>query len=173
MTGAAKRVFLESVGWIVLVVGIAAIPLPGPGLLIVFAGLALLSRQYEWADKRVEPVRLKALRGAAESVETWPRIVVSCLAALVIAACGVLWILDPPVPGWWMLPEFTWLTGGIWTGLTQVGSAIFAFGLIVYSYRRFHGHPDEVAALDEEIAALRNKSADKHRTSEDSGAGRT
>jgi hypothetical protein len=154
MTETAKRIAFETAGWALLLVGIAAIPLPGPGLLGVFAGLALLSRQYDWADRRVEPVRLKALRGAADGVETWPRIVLSCLAALALAGFGVLWILGPEVPGWWPLPELLWLPGGMWTGITQVASAIFALGLIVYSYRRFHDNQDEIDELDEKIAAL-------------------
>ena len=40
MTGTAKRIVLETAGWVLLLVGIAAIPLPGPGLLGVFAVLA-------------------------------------------------------------------------------------------------------------------------------------
>ena len=155
MTGTAKRIVLETAGWVLLLVGIAAIPLPGPGLLGVFAGLALLSKQYDWADRRVEPVRLRALRSAAEGVETWPRIVLSCLAVLVLAGCGVLWIVGPAVPEWWPLPELLWLPGGIWTGVTQVGSAIFALGLIIYSYRRFHDNQDEIDELDQQIEALK------------------
>ncbi len=154
MTRTAKRIALETAGWALLLVGIVAIPLPGPGLLGVFAGLALLSQQYEWADRRVEPIRLRALRSAAEGVETVPRVVLSCLAALVLAGAGVLWILSPPVPGWWLLPELLWLPGGMWTGLTQVGSAIFALGLIVYSYRRFHDNQAEIDELDQQIDAL-------------------
>ena len=61
MTGAAKRVVLEGLGWLLLLLGIAAIFLPGPGLLGVFAGLALLSQQYDWAERRVEPVKVRAL----------------------------------------------------------------------------------------------------------------
>ena len=61
MTGAAKRIVLETLGWVLLLLGIAAIFLPGPGLLGIFAGLALLSQQYDWAERRVEPVRLRAL----------------------------------------------------------------------------------------------------------------
>ena len=57
MTGAAKRIGLEVLGWTLLVLGIAAVFLPGPGLLGIFAGLALLSQQYDWAERRVEPVR--------------------------------------------------------------------------------------------------------------------
>ena len=155
MTGTAKRIVLETAGWALLVIGIIAIPLPGPGLLGVFAGLALLSQQYEWADRRVEPVRLRALRSAAEGVETWPRIVLSCLAVVVLIGVGIFWALAPPVPGWWPLPELLWLPGGLWTGLTQIGSAIFAFGLIVYSYRRFHDNQEEIEELDQQIAALK------------------
>ena len=154
MTGAAKRIVLEVLGWTLLLLGIAAIFLPGPGLLGIFAGLALLSHQYDWAERRVEPVRLRALKGAAEGVETWPRIIASCLGALVLAACGVLWIMKPTAPGWWPLSDTWWLPGGIWTGVTQVGSAVIALALIVYSYRRFHGDSDAVEELDREIDQL-------------------
>ena len=155
MTGAAKRIVLEGLGWLLLVLGIAAIFLPGPGLLGIFAGLALLSQQYDWAERRVEPVRLRALQGAAEGVETWPRIVASCLGALVLAACGVLWILKPPAPSWWPLAEGWWLPGGVWTGVTQVASAFIALALIVYSYRRFHGKPEALESLERDIESGR------------------
>ena len=38
-------------GGVVLLVGIVAIPYPGPGWLIVFAGLAILGREFPWANK--------------------------------------------------------------------------------------------------------------------------
>ena len=148
MTGAAKRIVLETLGWVLLLAGIAAIFLPGPGLLGIFAGLALLSQQYDWAERRVEPVRLRALRGAAEGVETWPRIVASVVGVGLLVAFGVLWILSPPAPGWWAFSESWWLPGGVWTGVTQIASGAIALALIVYSYRRFHGKPEAVAALE-------------------------
>ncbi|WP_205472768.1 PGPGW domain-containing protein [Nocardioides sp. SYSU D00038] len=150
--GTAKRVALEVVGWLLVVVGIAALVLPGPGLLALGAGLLVLSQQYEWAERRVDPILLRALRGAAESVETWPRIAASALGALVLVACGVLWIVKPAEPGWWPLSETWWLPGGVWTGVTQIFSGLFALGLIVYSYRRFHGKPEARAALDTDIS---------------------
>ena len=55
-----KRIAIESLGWILVVVGIAALVLPGPGLLALFAGVFLLATQYEWAERRLEPVK-KAL----------------------------------------------------------------------------------------------------------------
>jgi hypothetical protein len=159
MTGAAKRIVLETLGWTLLVLGLAAIFLPGPGLLGIFAGLALLSQQYDWAERRVEPVRLRALRGAAEGVATWPRILASCLGAAVLAACGVLWIAEPPAPPWWPVSDSWWLPGGIWTGVTQVASAGIALALIVYSYRRFHGKPEAVDALEREIESSGHEAA--------------
>ena len=157
MTGAAKRIVLETLGWALLLLGVAAIFLPGPGLLGIFAGLALLSQQYDWADRRVEPVRVRAMLGAAESVETWPRIIASSLGALALGGVGVLWIMKPPAPDWWPLAESWWLPGGVWTGVTQIASAFIAFALIIYSYRRFHGHPEKVAELR---SAIKGRSGD-------------
>jgi len=142
MKKAARRIALETLGWVLVVAGIAALVLPGPGLLAIFAGLALLSQQYDWAERRVEPVKEKALKAAAESVETWPRIVLSTTIALLIVAAGVLWIWHPPAPGWWPIEEKWWLVGGWGTGSTQVASGLFAIGMIVYSYRRFHDKDD-------------------------------
>ncbi len=134
---AARRLALETLGWLLVVAGIAALVLPGPGLLAIFAGLALLSQQYDWAERRLEPVKERALKAAAESVETWGRILLSVTAALVLIACGVLWIWYPPAPGWWPIDDKWWLFGGWGTGSTQVASGLIAIAMIIYSYRRF------------------------------------
>ena len=151
MTGAAKRVLLEVLGWLLLLAGIAAILLPGPGLLLMAAGLAVLSQQYTWAERLLDPVLLRALRAAAEGVETWPRIVMSTIFALGLGAFGALWIVEPAAPSWWPIDDRWWLVGGIWTGVTLVFSCVLALALLVYSYRRFHGKPDAVAALEGRI----------------------
>lgn len=147
--GAAKRVVLETLGWVLLLAGLAAIFLPGPGLLGILAGLVLLSQQYEWAERRVEPIRIRALRGAAEGVETWPRILLSLVGVVVLIGSGVLWIMAPPAPTWWPFAESWWLPGGVWTAVTQIASAAIAVALIIYSYRRFHGHPEAVAEISQ------------------------
>ena len=46
-------------GGIVLIVGIIAIPYPGPGWLIVFAGLAILGREFAWANKILQRLRVR------------------------------------------------------------------------------------------------------------------
>jgi hypothetical protein len=147
MTGAAKQVLLTVLGWVLLLAGIAAMVLPGPGLILLFAGLAVLSQQYTWAERWVEPVELRALRAAAEGVETWPRVIMSTVFALGIGVFGIVWIVRPDVPSWWPVADKWWLFGGVWTGVTLLISCVIALALLVYSYRRFHGKPEALAAL--------------------------
>ncbi len=165
MTGAAKRVLFEVVGWLLLVVGIAALVLPGPGLLLMFAGLAVLSQQYAWAERWVDPIQYRALKGAAESVETWPRIIASTIFSVGLIGFGVLWVLGPDAPSWWPLDDRWWLPGGLWTGVTQIVSGFLALALIVYSYRRFHGNPEAVDALQGEIEEA-DEELKEHRSQE-------
>lgn len=151
MKGAAKRVLVEVAGWVLVLGGVAALILPGPGLLMLFGGLAILSQQYEWAERRLDPIKYRALKGAAESVETWPRIAMSVTGVLLLFAAGALWIWSPAVPEWWPLADRWWLPGGIATASTQIASGVIAGVLIVYSYRRFHGDPDAVAELERDV----------------------
>lgn len=138
----ARRIVIDVAGWGLVLIGIAALFLPGPGLLALFAGLAILSQQYEWAERRVRPVEVMALRSAAQSVQTWPRIVASIAGALSLAAVGVFWGIGTDAPGWWPLPDRFWLLGGWGTGGTLIGSSLIALATIAYSFRRFRGMED-------------------------------
>jgi vacuolar-type H+-ATPase subunit I/STV1 len=148
---AAKRVAVVALGWILVVVGIAALILPGPGLLALFAGVALLATQYEWAERRVEPVRKAALRTAADSVKSWPRILLSALGVAWLVGFGILWVVQPPVPSWWPIDDKWWLVGG-WATRSGLGSGILAGAMVVYSFLNFREvdgeRPATSAALD-------------------------
>ena len=109
---AVRRVFLEVLGWALVIGGIAALVLPGPGLLALFAGLVLLSQQYAWAERRVEPVKQRAVKAAADGVQTWPRIALSLLGVLCLVIVGILWGIRPPAPAWWPVDDRWWLMGG-------------------------------------------------------------
>jgi uncharacterized protein (TIGR02611 family) len=135
--GTAKRIVVEALGWILVVVGIAALVLPGPGLLALFAGVALLATQYEWAERRLDPVKTAALRAAADSVKSWPRIVMSGLGVCWLIALGVYWGYSPPAPSWWPVDDSWWLIGGWGTGATLIGSGVLAGAMVVYSYLHF------------------------------------
>lgn len=136
-----KHRALEIAGWVLVLIGIAALVLPGPGLLCVTAGLALLALRYPWAKRLLRPIKLRALRLASKGVQTWPRIIFSTLGGLSVIAVGIIWGIGFPAPGWWPLEGRWWLAGGWGTGATLIASGGLALGMILYSFKRFNGQP--------------------------------
>jgi uncharacterized protein (TIGR02611 family) len=61
----AKRVGVGIFGGVVLLVGLVAIPYPGPGWLIVFAGLAILATEFAWAQHILDITK--------DKYESWQR----------------------------------------------------------------------------------------------------
>ena len=131
-----KKLAITIVGWTLVLCGVAALLLPGPGLLVLLLGLVVLATEYHWARRSVEPVRVQAFRAAEFSVSAWWRIVLTALGGLFLVAVGVVWGLDPRIPQIWILgphlPAAGWGTG---VGLIFSGVAVWA--LLVYSVRRF------------------------------------
>ncbi len=132
-----KTILLQVAGWLLVLFGLAALVLPGPGLLALFAGIAILATHYEWAERHIVPVEQAALRGAEASVKTWPRILLSASGAFLAIGLGVYWGLGPSAPSWWPVSEKWWLMGGWGTGASLILSGVIAFGLLAYSYLRF------------------------------------
>ena len=56
----AKRVAITVAGFSVMILGLILVPLPGPGWLIVFAGLAMLATEYVWAQRLLRFAKTKA-----------------------------------------------------------------------------------------------------------------
>src|SRR6188472_3665904 len=105
MRAPARRIVIGVAGWVVVLVGLAAIPLPGPGWMMVYAGVKLLASEFDWAERWLDPVELRALKGAAEAAATVPRIVMSSIFILGTGAFGVLWIVGPDAPDWWPIDD--------------------------------------------------------------------
>ena len=55
----AWRVGVTVVGVVLIVGGTVLLPLPGPGWLIIFAGLGVLSTEFEWAARLLRFARAK------------------------------------------------------------------------------------------------------------------
>ena len=60
----ARRTAVAVAGSMVVVVGLALLVLPGPGLLLLTAGLALLASEFAWAQRWLTGVRGHAKRAA-------------------------------------------------------------------------------------------------------------
>ena len=56
------RLALITLGAVVVLIGLVALPAPGPGMLIVAAGLALLARESRWIAERLDGVEVKVRR---------------------------------------------------------------------------------------------------------------
>ena len=52
-----RRAVLVSAGWGLIGIGVVLLFLPGPGLLTIFAGLALIATEFAWARIWVKRVR--------------------------------------------------------------------------------------------------------------------
>jgi uncharacterized protein (TIGR02611 family) len=51
------RVVVTVVGVVVIAIGVVLLPLPGPGWLIIFAGLGVLATEYTWAARLLGSVK--------------------------------------------------------------------------------------------------------------------
>jgi uncharacterized protein (TIGR02611 family) len=107
----AWRLGIGILGGIVLILGVIAIPYPGPGWLIVFAGLGILATEFAWAGR--------LLRFARRHYDRWmawvgrQHVIVKCLLGLLTCAIvlATLWLLGAPylVAKLVGLGHWTWL----------------------------------------------------------------
>lgn len=75
-------------GWILVLLGLAAIPLPGPGWLMVLLGLTLLP--YRWTDNLIREIR-KRIPGIPEDGRIPARTWIITGVLVVAATAGSLW----------------------------------------------------------------------------------
>jgi tellurite resistance protein TerC len=59
----ARKVLIAIAGTVVLLIGIIMIFLPGPAILVIPAGLAILATEFEWAQRLLHRMR--------ERIKTW------------------------------------------------------------------------------------------------------
>lgn len=139
----------KTLGWTLVIIGIPMMPLPGPGTIVLVAGVALLARHYTWARRILDPLRARAIEAARYGVATWPRILGSVAGGLWLFGLGVTWWMSPTIPEFEVLgvgfgpglPAAGWVTG-----LGLIVSAVAAWVLLAYSVRRWKGTEPAVPA---------------------------
>jgi uncharacterized protein (TIGR02611 family) len=55
-----KRIAVTVIGFVLLLAGIVMIVTPGPGILLILAGLAVLATEYVWAERLLNLAKQKA-----------------------------------------------------------------------------------------------------------------
>jgi uncharacterized protein (TIGR02611 family) len=83
----AWRIGITVAGVAVIAIGIVLLPLPGPGWLIIFAGLGLLGTEYTWAARLLTWTRERVRRSAAWAAARplWVRILLALFSLAVLA----------------------------------------------------------------------------------------
>jgi uncharacterized protein (TIGR02611 family) len=60
-----KRIAITVVGMVLLAGGAVMMVTPGPGLLLIIAGLAVLATEYAWARRALDKAKEKAKQGSS------------------------------------------------------------------------------------------------------------
>jgi uncharacterized protein (TIGR02611 family) len=63
----SKRAVITVIGFVLIIGGIILLPLPGPGWLVIFAGLAVLATEYVWAQRALDAAKRKAKAAASKA----------------------------------------------------------------------------------------------------------
>ena len=114
---ATYRILLGTVGAVVLLAGILMIPYPGPGWLVVFAGLGILATEFAWAHH----VNSHVLRYYRKWTHWLGKQHVSVKLAVMAGTCAIVlvtvWLLGvfAAVGGWFGI-EWTWLRSPLFGG---------------------------------------------------------
>jgi uncharacterized protein (TIGR02611 family) len=90
------RVAFAVAGVVVTLVGIGMLILPGPALVVIPIGLAMLAMEFRWAERALEYALRKAEEAQQKAKQTskGERIALSVVAAIAVAAfvvAAVLW----------------------------------------------------------------------------------
>jgi len=90
------------VGAAVTVGGLFLVPLPGPGWLIVFVGLAILASEFPWAQRLLDFGRDRLRRWARwlGRQQVWIRVVLGLVTAVCTAVVLYLVVRVTGVPSW-------------------------------------------------------------------------
>lgn len=132
-------------GWMLVVAGLVLLPLPGPGMLVLVAGIALLAQHYSWARQLLDPLKARSIEAAKQGVETPLRVALSAAGALWLLAMGALWLSSPDIPVFdvWGIQIGPKLPGGFAAGIGLTSSGVIASLLLGYSVMRWYPRRSE------------------------------
>lgn len=93
-----KRAVATVVGALLLLAGVAALVLPGPGMVLCAAGLGVPATQYAWARRSVDWARGRAQEGVERTGSSRFLTLASIACGLVLIAAGIIeFVVDLPL----------------------------------------------------------------------------
>jgi uncharacterized protein (TIGR02611 family) len=96
------RIAVGVVGGLIVALGIVAIPLPGPGWLIVIAGLFVLATEFLWAERLLEFTKEHVRRWTdwVGDQPMWVRLLIGLATAAFVYGVLVVTLHMTGVPRW-------------------------------------------------------------------------
>ncbi len=125
-----KRSAVTVAGIAQLAVGVALMILPGPGLLLIVAGLAVLATEYAWAHRLLKRARKQAEAAQQAAVASPTRTAGSVVFAVGMVALGIAMLIIDDV-AW---PVLNSLLDAIWSVMTGSILAITGCVLLTRTY---------------------------------------
>ncbi|MBV9950449.1 MAG: PGPGW domain-containing protein [Acidimicrobiia bacterium] len=80
------RIVLITVGTIITLAGLAALVLPGPGIVLILIGLGILAQEVSWAERLLAYAKRKAKIDKVKTQPTWVRVLIWIFTILGIGA---------------------------------------------------------------------------------------
>jgi uncharacterized protein (TIGR02611 family) len=99
LRGRVYRITFAVLGTALILVGLALVPLPGPGWLIVAIGVGMLALEFDRAERMLEQIlqKLENVADAATDAPLWQKVIGASLTVLATAA-GIAAILLWEIP---------------------------------------------------------------------------
>ena len=104
-----KRSAVAILGVLLLAAGLAMMVLPGPGILVIVAGLAVLATEYVWARSLLDKAKTQAEKAQETAVASPWRTAATVLFAVGMLALGIVVVATPDVD----LPFWSPVTGTV------------------------------------------------------------
>ena len=92
MSPILKRVLVGVVGGLITVLGVVALIAPGPGWLIIFAGLGILGTEFAWAARALKTAKGVANRAIdSKKIAKRQKLLIFAVIAFTALALLVIW----------------------------------------------------------------------------------
>ena len=87
---------VAALGFVVLGAGVAMLALPGPGVVVIIVGLAILATEFAWAERALDKTMGRASQAAGAVTGNVAGRVLLALSGCALVAAGVVLIVGKP-----------------------------------------------------------------------------